>query len=206
MKSITQKSVSDWAMRWRVFVYLGLVISVLVAGGAYTYGKTKLGAKFGWVLAAYAANSFGVSNLKVPVLNLPAGQIVDALEPSYQTQQNFRYAVKAFYWSPVVGYSLSLAILLVVGQALRRKKEEDKHIRGAEMSDAKTIRKMLRGKPSNFDLGGVPIPAEVEPVHFLFAGGIGSGKTLAFRQALEAIQQQDQRAIIADPGGEFWLF
>lgn len=203
MKHITQRSVSDWGMRWRVFVYLGLIITALIAGGAYVYGKKNLGPKFGWILAAYGANSLGVSNLKVPVINLPAGQIVAAFEPSYQARKNFRYAVKTFYWAPAAGYSLSLAILVIVGRTLRRKKEDDEHLRGAEMTDAKTLKKMLRRNPSNFNLGGVPIPIEIEPNHFLFAGGTGSGKTLAFRQALETIQRQDQRAIIADPGGEF---
>lgn len=203
MKHITSKSISDWGARWRVFVYLGLVITILVAGAAYTYGKKNLSQRFGWILAAYGVNGLGIPTLKIPGLNLPAGQIVNALEPSYQAQKNFRYAVKTFYGSPAIGYGLSLAILLTLGRTLRHKKQDDEHIRGAEMSDVKTLKKMLRGKPSNFGLGGVPVPTEVEPTHFLFAGGIGSGKTLAFRQALEAIHGQDQRAIIADPNGEF---
>lgn len=203
MKNITSKTVNDWGMRWRVFVHLGLVITALVAGSAYEYGKQNLSPRFGWILMAYGAHGIGASTLKIPDLNLPAGQIVNALEPSYRSQKNFRFAIQAFFWAPALGYGLSLGILLMVGSVLRREKKDDKHLRGAEMADAKTIKKMLRGTPSNFDLGGVPIPIEVEPVHFLFVGGIGSGKTLAFRRALEAIRQQDQRAIIADPGGEF---
>lgn len=203
MKNITSKSIHDWETRWKVFVYLGLAITVIIAGLAWNYGKQNLSPRFGWILAAYCANGIGAAGIKIPDLNLPAGQIVGALEPSYRSQKNFRFAVKVFFWAPAFGYSLSLAVLLMVGQAMRRQKNEDEHIRGAEMSDAKTLKKMLRGKPSNFSLGGVPIPTEIEPVHFLFAGGIGSGKTLAFRQALEAIHRQDQRAIVADPGGEF---
>lgn len=203
MKHITSKSISDWGTRWRVFVYLGLFLTILVAGGAYAYGTKNLSQRFGWILTAYCVNWLGIPNLKIPGLNLPAGQIVNALEPPYQSQKNFRFAVKTFYGSPAIGYGLSLAILLAVGRTFRHKKADDEHIRGAEMSDVKTLKKMLRGKPSNFGLGGVPVPTEVEPTHFLFAGGIGSGKTLAFRQALEAIHGQDQRAIIADPNGEF---
>lgn len=204
MKAITQKSVSDWATRWRIFVLVGAVITVLLAGGAWRHGKESLDSpKFGWILFAYAANQIGIPGLKVPVLNRPAGDIVKALGPAYQSRKNFRYTVKAFYWSPVVGYGLSLIILMLASRIMRREKKEDEHLRGAALTDLKTLKKMLRGTPSNFDLGGVPIPVENEPVHFLFVGGIGSGKTLAFRQALEAIRRQDQRAIIADPGGEF---
>lgn len=203
MKNITSKTVNDWGMRWRVFMYLGLLITALVAGSTWQYGKQNLSPRFGWILMAYGAHGIGAKSLKIPDLNLPAGQIVNALEPSYRSQKSFRFAVQAFYWAPALGYGLSLGILLMVGSVLRRDKKDDEHLRGAELADAKTLNKMLRGKPANFDLGGVPIPVEVEPVHFLFAGGSGSGKTLAFRRVLGAIRQHDQCAVVADPGGEF---
>ena len=203
MKNITSKSVRDWEAQWKAFMYFGLVLTVLAAGAAWHYGKKNFTPRFGWVLAAYGVNGVGAAGVKIPDFNLPARQIVRASERVYGSQKDFRLSVQAFYWSPVVGYSLSLVILLAFGRVMARAKRADKHLRGAELSDIKTIIKMLRGNPSNFELGGVPVPTEIEPVHFLFVGGIGSGKTLAFRQVLEAIRRQDQRAVIADPGGEF---
>ena len=203
MKNITSKSVRDWEAQWKAFIYLGLVLTAIIAGLAWNYGKNKFSPRFGWVLAAYGADGIGAAGLKIPDFNLSAGQIVGGWKRVYLERRNFRFAIQAFWWSPAVGYSLSLAILLAFGRVMARAKRADEHLRGAEMADVKTLKKMLRGKPSNFDLGGVPIPIEVEPVHFLLVGGIGSGKTLAFRRALEAIRQHDQRAVIADPGGEF---
>lgn len=203
MKNITSKSVRDWEAQWKAFMYLGLVLTVLTAGAAWHHGKKNFTPRFGWVLAAYGVNGVGAAGVKIPDFNLPARQIVSALEPAYRGQRDFRLSVQAFYWSPVVGYSLSLAILLAFGRAMARTKRADKHLRGAELASVNTLKKMLRGKPSSFSLGHVPIPTEIEPTHFLFSGGIGSGKTLAFKQALDAIRKQDQRAIIADPGGEF---
>ncbi len=203
MKNITSKSVRDWEAQWKAFMYLGLVLTAIIAGLAWHYGKKEFSPRFGWVLAAYGADGIGAAGLKIPDFNLSAGQIVGGLERVYLEKKNFRFAVQAFYWSPAFGYSLSLAILLAFGRVMARAKRADEHLRGAELADVKTLKKMLRGKPYNFDLGGVPVPVEVEPVHFLFVGGIGSGKTLAFRRVLESIRQQNQRAIIADPGGEF---
>lgn len=206
MKSITSKSAGDWATRWKVFMWFGLAITGLISAGAVRYGNDNFFANdkiFGFVGMAYFADGAGLGEIKIPKIDKRAREIVSNLEPAYQARPEFRRTVQIFLWSPVIGYSLSLTSLLLIGRLMRRNKNEDEHLRGAELSDVKKLRKMLRGKPSNFDLGGVPIPVHDEPQHFLFCGGTGSGKTLAFRRVLSAIKDQDQRAIIADPGGEF---
>ena len=56
------------------------------------------------------------------------------------------------------------------------------------------------------EIGGVPIPQDVEASHFLFAGGPGTGKSVAIDGMLNVIRNrnnQRQRAIIYDPTGEF---
>jgi len=42
--------------------------------------------------------------------------------------------------------------------------------RGSEIADAKTIAKSLRNRKSRFDIGGVPVPVDLETRSFLFAG------------------------------------
>jgi hypothetical protein len=50
-------------------------------------------------------------------------------------------------------------------------------------------------------LGGLPLPASCEPLHFLISGRTGSGKTQAIAELLRGIRARRDRAIIADPGG-----
>lgn len=206
MKAITQKSVGDWLARWRVFVFGGAAITLLLAGSVFSHGKESLESpKFGWILFAYAADSIGIPELKVPVLNRPAGQIVTVLEPAWRSRDEFRHTVKAFFWSPVVGYGLALIILILIGRALRREKSEDEHLRGSRLVDAQKLHRQIKKtkEPTAIELGGLPIPIRLESSHFLFAGTTGSGKSLAFLQLLESVRARRHRAIIVDNNGLF---
>lgn len=61
------------------------------------------------------------------------------------------------------------------------------------------------GKPSehNIELGGVPVPPQVETTHFLLAGGTGAGKSQALTSMMISSAWRRQRAIVTDPGGDF---
>ena len=77
--------------------------------------------------------------------------------------------------------------------------------RGAAITDAKSVNKMVKksGVPAELVIGEITVPVEVEPLHFLFAGSIGTGKSLAFTQTLTYARAKEHRAIVADLGGEF---
>jgi hypothetical protein len=51
-------------------------------------------------------------------------------------------------------------------------------------------------------IGGVPIPHSLEPLHFLFAGSTGTGKSQALNGLLDTIRGRGDRVIVADSGGE----
>ena len=53
-------------------------------------------------------------------------------------------------------------------------------------------------------LGGLTIPAHMEAQHFLFCGTTGSGKTQAIYRVLDAVNEREGRALIADAGGVHW--
>lgn len=50
-------------------------------------------------------------------------------------------------------------------------------------------------------IGNVPIPRDVENIHFLFVGSTGTGKSQGMYQIAEKIQQRCERAFILDLGG-----
>jgi type IV secretory pathway TraG/TraD family ATPase VirD4 len=78
--------------------------------------------------------------------------------------------------------------------------EFHKIIRGTVVKD-KTKSKKNNNKLIH--IGAVEIPKEIEPSHFLIAGGVGSGKSVAISEFLDAAKKRGQRAIVYDPTGEF---
>jgi len=75
--------------------------------------------------------------------------------------------------------------------------------RGRSISDAATVARLLKSQRSRFDIGGVPVPIELETRNFLIAGSTGTGKSQVLMRALDAFECDGVPAIIADPAGEF---
>jgi hypothetical protein len=81
---------------------------------------------------------------------------------------------------------------------------DDRNVRrGSSVADAGAVARSLRREQSRFDIGGVPIPTELETRSFLLAGSPGTGKSQALTRALDALESDGARAILADPSGQF---
>lgn len=57
-------------------------------------------------------------------------------------------------------------------------------------------------KFSRITIGGVPIPRDMEPVHFFLVGTPGSGKTVVLKTMLDAVERDGQRVIAIDSGAD----
>lgn len=80
----------------------------------------------------------------------------------------------------------------------------DDHRRGAKIASARDVARMARKqKPGGIELGGVPIPRELENRHFLLVGSTGTGKSVAIKTMLDTLHRRGDRAVLADSGGEF---
>lgn len=75
--------------------------------------------------------------------------------------------------------------------------------RGSEVANAQAVAKSLKNVRSRFDIGGVPVPVDLETRSFLFAGSPGSGKSQALMRSLDSLESSGARAIIADPSGQY---
>lgn len=206
MKAITQKSAGDWMMRWRIFMLSGLVLSVLVGWGIIEIGKKRHGETFPDAAWAITLTKIGMGKFTIKSLNhMPAEKLVDFLERKLPKEEISKIygTTKLTWYSPVFGFCTSLVVLLFLGNIFQRGKRDDQHIRGATLADAKTLKKLLKDKPANFELAGVPIPEETETTHFAFCGGTKSGKSEAIKLVFDAVQSRKQRAFVADPGGGF---
>jgi type IV secretory pathway TraG/TraD family ATPase VirD4 len=55
---------------------------------------------------------------------------------------------------------------------------------------------------SELKIGNVSIPLDVEPLHFLIAGGTGSGKSQAINSLLKTLRERGDKVLVIDSGGE----
>jgi len=80
------------------------------------------------------------------------------------------------------------------------------HLRGQALASAEAVaREIARPKtPVRLEIGGVPIPIEVEDRGFLLAGSPGTGKSQAITRALDTLQADGHRAVVADASGIFY--
>lgn len=126
--------------------------------------------------------------------------------------------------SQSIGFLITIGTLFIVHRILLHHKkvvqngdDEDmdgEFIRGARIfdyRDPKKLEKLAKTKTGNklpITIGGVEIPKDEEPSHFLFAGGPGTGKSVAISQMLETIRARGERAIVYDPTGEYlqWFY
>lgn len=72
-------------------------------------------------------------------------------------------------------------------------------VRGTQV-DSKTKRKQ-RAHADQITIGGIAIPRDCEPQHFLAVGGTGTGKTVAGEAILDVARARGDRAVVYDPTG-----
>ena len=72
-----------------------------------------------------------------------------------------------------------------------------------KLASAAKVRRLVNGtrKPTSLVLGGVPIPVELEPSHFMVAGSTEAGEHLVMPGLLEALQARNDTVIVLDSGG-----
>lgn len=101
-------------------------------------------------------------------------------------------------------FGLGLAILPVY-EMFTKKGSSERHERGATVAEPTEVRAQIKKEKHGFDLvwGGVPVPHNAEPYHFMVAGSTGAGKSVAITRLLDMIRERGDTAIIVDSGGQF---
>ena len=80
----------------------------------------------------------------------------------------------------------------------------ESHQRGTQVYDARVVAQVLDRSPGDIEIGGVPLPRNVEQQHILVAGAPGSGKSVALKGIIKTIRDRaNDGAVIHDPSGEF---
>lgn len=91
---------------------------------------------------------------------------------------------------------------LVRGQEVA---SNDETQRGSEVLSAKDVARKVKASKTKTDLslGGVPLPVDAEPYHFLIAGSTGTGKSVALGGLLNRLRERGDTVILVDSGGDF---
>lgn len=75
-------------------------------------------------------------------------------------------------------------------------------LRGTKIVKAEKLKRLTTAKSKQVTIANIPIPIEIEPLHFLINGATGTGKSVLFREmAYRAILRGD-RVIVLDPNAD----
>lgn len=114
--------------------------------------------------------------------------------------------IYAFVFLVAVGF---MAYLLATPEASTKTHHNDPEMNGQLLRGTRVLSTShgaeivaIKGGELGATLAGIPIPKSIEVNSFLFAGGPGSGKSLAFVQMLQYARAEGHRAIVVDNGGD----
>lgn len=118
-------------------------------------------------------------------------------------------SIKTKLWI-TLGFSIvcGIGLFFITNWAWRqfgKKVGTDEVVRGTSFSDPAHVAKELAkdGKASPVSLAGVPLEAGKEVLNTKVSGAIGTGKSVAITEALDAIRASGAKALVYDPTGEY---
>jgi hypothetical protein len=182
---------------------------------------------FGHRLFAAWLSSWVLTKLSIPFLHPTLPYMgrrypVEALYPLLNSKNFYQHSFGEWLVH-YARYGL-LAPTLVTFAAtmlLRRKGSDSHHVRGLQLIQSRELagaiessnlrglsrlplmRRFANRNANTLQIGGVTIPEELEPQHFLLTGKTGSGKSNLIRQMLRQIEVRGNTAVVLDPDAEY---
>lgn len=107
--------------------------------------------------------------------------------------------------SLIGGFALGILIIPIFRTGLLVRRKTKGFIRGSDLwSAGQILRRTRSGKSeSQITIADIPIPPDLETLHFMIGGSTGTGKSVAISEMLSKIIPRGDRVIITDPNGEF---
>lgn len=129
------------------------------------------------------------------------GMFMRTLKNAFSIPSLFHFAIKSVFLGTVLGGAV--AYLYTKVPPLRIKSKG--FVRGSDIFSPGNLSKFTRSseEKNQITIADVPIPSELECLHFLIGGSTGAGKSVAITEMLSRIIPRGDRVIITDPNGEF---
>ena len=114
----------------------------------------------------------------------------------------------AIYTRRIEWLILASGGLVMLWLELGRPRRKFRHIRGSRIADAEEVARLARKtyRRSEFgglEIGGVPIPKQLEPLNFLIAGAPGTGKSITIAKMIAVMRARGDRVFCSDPRGDY---
>lgn len=110
----------------------------------------------------------------------------------------------------IPGVAFFVSVILVVLLANSGKSEFGgarfrKFLRGTQVTSQANLARVTKDRKSNqVTIAGVPIPSDVETLHFMIEGATGTGKSVAFREIAYMGGKRGDRLIVIDPNADIY--
>lgn len=117
------------------------------------------------------------------------------------------------YGSISFGFALAGGLAALVYQFGNPRQQRYNFVRGSEFIESGELARYTRkgmgigfgkGLGTQVALAGVPIPRQIERLHFLIGGTTQSGKTVTITEMLAGALRRGDRAVVADPNGGYY--
>lgn len=135
---------------------------------------------------------------------ITAGKFVSNPETLAAVKDVKRAACRALTYT-IVSYGLIFGLVVAIFVLRSKKISNSVIIRGAKLVAPSDLKKLIikEHMASNLKLAGVPLIANSETQHILFAGTTGSGKSVALTELMDQVREKHQKAIVYDSDGSF---
>lgn len=210
-----QTTIHEWQMLLQSLkqtLIAGIVI-VLLLSGWQVYTKTT-------EYERYLMTRWAVAGVRValhgPKTTLPfrdeSGRQFTIYASKYIRSDIIKNVWSKAYNAGMIGVTIGsgLSSLIIIGVLLffytsGRRQGRDFHVRGAQLGTNGELVKALKtmGPKGTISLGGMRLPADMEPTNIAMIGAPRTGKSVQISAILAEIRKARQRAIVYDYGGLF---
>jgi type IV secretory pathway TraG/TraD family ATPase VirD4 len=119
--------------------------------------------------------------------------------------------VNITYGSVAFGFALAGGFAALVYQVGNPRQQRHNFVRGSEFIESGELARYTRkgtgfgkGLGTQVSIADVPIPRQIERLHFLIGGTTQSGKTVTITEMLADALRRGDRAVVADPNGGYY--
>lgn len=126
---------------------------------------------------------------------------LQTVDQAFSVPQLAHLSIRSLFPGTFLGALATYLLLKAPGLKFKTKG----FVRGTDLFSSGRLKRRTKfsNEKKQVTIAGIPIPSELESLHFLIGGSTGSGKSVTVGEMLSRIIPRGDRVIITDPNGEF---